>query len=342
MPKIDHHTLRDEALRLLPDLLGEELVVEEGDGLEIDAVVRRGRQTFFLTIHDRASLGSLAMVAQQWKARPRGGQSLLVVPHMTHNGAALCTAANIPWFDLAGNAEIHLPQLRVHVRGRRPKQAPRKSDSAFAPTAARIVRLLLLEPTRTFTQKELVQESQLAQGFVSKILRDLLDKELILKEQRSLRVRDPNLLLRAWQEQYRFDKHEIIRGHVAARNGEALLQTVSTTLASQQLEHAATGLAGAWLLSHFAMFRLATVYVRKRPRDETLQAMEFREQTAGANLWLVVPNDEGVFERTRHVEDLPCVSPLQVYLDLASQPERAEEAAERLRADHLKWIKPNG
>ncbi|HTN76810.1 MAG TPA: hypothetical protein VL096_16240 [Pirellulaceae bacterium] len=341
MPKIDLPTLRDEALKLLPELLGGEFVVEDVDDPQIDAVVRYGRYTLFLAIVKNASLSSLTMVVQRWKSRPRGGQWILVVPYMTRNGADLCAAANIPWFDLAGNAEIRLPQLRVHIRGQRPKIAPRKRESAFAPTASRIVRLLLCEPTRAFTQKELVSESRLAQGFVSNILRDLLLQSLITKEKRTIRVRDPNLLLRAWQEQYRFDKHEIIRGHLSARNGEALLNTASAMLAQQQIEHAATGLAGAWLLSHFAMFRLTTLYVSQRPDFAAWQSLGFREQEAGANLWLVVPNDEGVFAHATRPDEMPCVSPLQVYLDLATQPERASEAAERLREEHLKWITPH-
>ena len=50
-----------------------------------------------------------------------------------------------------------------------------------------------------------------------------------------------------------------------------------------------------------------------------------------SNVWLVTPNDEGVFAGAAEVSVAVCAHPVQVYLDLAAQPERASEAAEELR-----------
>lgn len=46
---------------------------------------------------------------------------------------------------------------------------------------------------------------------------------------------------------------------------------------------------------------------------------------------MVRPVDDGVFVGAGSVDGLPCVHPLQVYLDLKAQPERAAEAAVELR-----------
>ena len=54
-------------------------------------------------------------------------------------------------------------------------------------------------------------------------------------------------------------------------------------------------------------------------------------------MWLVVLNDEGVFHGASEVEGVRCVHPVQVYLDLKAHPERADEAAKKLRAAHLNW-----
>jgi hypothetical protein len=61
----------------------------------------------------------------------------------------------------------------------------------------------------------------------------------------------------------------------------------------------------------------------------------FRSEERGANTWLVVPNDEGVFEGAEDRDGVPCVHPLQAYLDLKGQPERATEAAADLRKQLL-------
>ena len=100
---------------------------------------------------------------------------------------------------------------------------------------------------------------------------------------------------------------------------------------------AVTGLAGAWLLNQFAGFRLVAFYVSQLPSAQAQQAMGFREESRGENVWLVVPNDEGVFHGAAEREGIPCVHPVQAYLDLKGHPERASEAAERLRNEFLNW-----
>jgi len=50
-----------------------------------------------------------------------------------------------------------------------------------------------------------------------------------------------------------------------------------------------------------------------------------------------VPNDAGVFHGAEERDGLRCVHPVQAYLDLKEHPERAPEAAERLRAEFMNW-----
>jgi hypothetical protein len=47
-----------------------------------------------------------------------------------------------------------------------------------------------------------------------------------------------------------------------------------------------------------AGFRLVAFYVGQMPPAEARQARGFHEQHKGENVWLVVPNDEGVFDGT--------------------------------------------
>ena len=65
--------------------------------------------------------------------------------------------------------------------------------------------------------------------------------------------------------------------------------------------------------------------------------MSFREDPQGANVWLVLPNDDGVFHGADEQDGLRCVHPVQVYLDLEGHTERAQEAADHLRAELLNW-----
>lgn len=67
-------------------------------------------------------------------------------------------------------------------------------------------------------------------------------------------------------------------------------------------------------------------FLERRPSKKA-----FVEGSRGANLWIVVPADDAVLVGARMVEGAPCVHPLQAYLDLKAHPERAAEAAARLR-----------
>ena len=147
----------------------------------------------------------------------------------------------------------------------------------------------------------------------------------------AVQATDIGALLDAWREVYDFSRHHIVRGHVAARSSDGILRQVAAALARDRIEYAATGLAGAWLLNAFAGFRLVVVYVSQIPSAEAQQTMGFREESRGENVWVVVPNDEGVFHGATEREGIRCVHPVQVYLDLKDHPERSAEAAEELR-----------
>lgn len=302
---------------------------------------------------------------------------LVAVPYMGAVGRRACEDAKVAWMDLSGNARIIASGLRIIVDGQpnRFKSAGRPAN-VFAPKSARVTRWFLMHPHRPFAQVEIAHATGMYEGFVSRIV-SRLENEGYLdrfesedggygmpvgdgdgfgfgeygegspdgdgygdgrpKAKSLLVVRDPDLLLDAWRASYRFSKHTIIRGHVAARSGDALLKAVGDAFSKHGVEHAATGLAAAWVLDRFAAFRLATFYLPSDPPREALDELGFREEAKGANLWLVVPNDDGVFHGAAEKDGVRCVHPVQVYLDLKDQPERSKEAAEQLRADLLNW-----
>ena len=91
-------------------------------------------------------------------------------------------------------------------------------------------------------------------------------------------------------------------------------------------------------MDHFATFRTTSVYIDRAPPDDLKDELGFREEERGANLWLIVPDDEGVFHCTSTVEGIRCVHPVQAFLDLKGHAERSAEAAAHLRASLISEI----
>ena len=287
-----------------------------------------------------SAVDSAAALAGE-RARAAGPRAipLVAVPFMGDVGRERCAAAGAAWLDLSGNALIMAPSLRIRVEGQPNRfKRPGRPSSAFAPKSARIARWLLMHPGEALTQREVARATGVDEGHTSRIVSRLEEDDLVERDpEGGLRARDPDLLLDAWREDYDFTKHDIRRGHVAARSGDALVRRLADALGQAGVEYAATGLSAAWLMTRFAGLRLATVYLAEHPTDDLLRDVGFREEAAGANVWLVAPKDQGVFHGAAALDRVRCVHPVQAYLDLLAHPERAKEAAEHLRAERLRW-----
>lgn len=339
--------IRDRLAELL-GLPAEELRVEQevrlAHGQQADAVIHIPGRRFVVEVKRSASAASVLGAIEQLQRLTAGAEDgaipLVVVPHMGEVGRSLCAERGIAWLDLSGNAVIVAPGLHIRVEGQ-PNRFKRRGRprSAFAPKSSRIARWLLMHPESALTQRELAEATGVDEGFTSRIVATLERDDLVGRDEAGrVVVRDPDVLLEAWRADYDFE-HDIVRGHIPARSGDELLRELCTALEAAAVEHAATGLAGAWVLTHFAGFRLVTVFVRAMPPNEVLGRLGFREEPRGANVWLVVPRDDGVFQGAETRDGVRCVHPVQVYLDLKGHPERAAEAAEKVRAEYLKWRK---
>ena len=336
-----------EAVRELPNLLadlldrrpamvGRELPLRGGD--RADAVAEIDGRIWIFEAKVSSRPGVVAAAKEQLEKFTTDSEvdiSILVVPFMTPAGSKVAADLNLNWIDLSGNASIREgDNFYIHVEGK-PNRYPQRGrpSSPFAPKSARVTRELLNKPQRWWRQKEIVAATGLDDGQVSRTVGRLREEELLDESEHRLRPRDPLLLLDAWAAEYRFDRHEFVYGHVSG-SGIELAHELSGRLADADLDYAFTGLPAAWLLNRFAGFRLNSVYVKGDPL-EVADRIGLRLEERGANVQLLVPEDEGVFSGEHELDGIDCVSPPQVYVDLVHLPERAPEAAEELRRGGL-------
>ena len=270
---------------------------------------------------------------------------LLAVPFMGDTGRRFCDEEDCSWLDLSGNAKIRAPGLLVRIEGK-PNRFKRRGRpaSSFAPMASRMARHLLTYPTNGFSQRQLARHIGMDEGYVSRVVRNLAEQGLVAKHGNLIQVPDPDLLLRAWLDAYDFSRHQRIAGHIPARDGDELLRSLATALADQPHTpaYAATGLAAAWCLGRFSAFRIASVYIHDEAALRELESLSFRQTDRGANVWVLVPHDPGVFQGVTTRDDVHCVATVQVYLDLHAHPERASEVATEVKSRFLNWGSDDG
>jgi hypothetical protein len=342
-----------DALQKIVDLLAEWLKVSKNEirkkdpphSKNIDGYFKVGNYEFVVEIKAGSNSAQVSSAIQTLKKNRIQSRSplipLVAVPFMGDVGRKLCEDSGVSWADLSGNADISALNLRIHIGGQPNlfKYLGRPS-SPFAPKSARIARWLLINADKSMTQRELSFATNMDEGFTSRIVSRLEKEELVSrKKDGSIVVPDPNLLLDSWRGEYYFKKNRITKGHIAARSSNEILQKISDLLLKEDINHAATGLSGAWLYSKFAGFRIVSFYIDEQLSKELIKILGFREEERGSNVWFVVPKDEGVFHGSEKVEGIHCSHPVQVYLDLFGHPERAMEAADNLRNEFLNWNK---
>lgn len=343
MNRMLEQEMERELPKRLVDLLGvaEDYVKVDREPATAEArpdfIASVAGQRFFIVCKANGQMTSVVTAVRQSREYAnrlgKKGIPLVAVPFMGDVGKQVCAEAGVSWLDLSGNAYLSIPGVKVSIEGKPNRfKRPGRPRSVFAPKSSRILRWLLMHPEREFTQRELARISGLDEGFTSRIVRQLESQQMITRAGTgAVKVADAAVLLDAWREAYDFSRHHILRGHIAARSGDEIMRQVAEQLTNGKTEYAATGMAGAWLLKPFAGFRLVVIYVSDVPSLETRRGLGFHEEARGENVWLVVPNDEGVFHGTIERDGIKCAHPVQVYLDLKDHPERSKEAAEQLR-----------
>lgn len=316
------------------------LGVRTDDGRVWDAVFAIRGHSFVLEWKRSGSLGPVASAIRQLRMAqgsfPHPVIPLLAVPYMGKAAQERCAQAEVPWLDLSGNARIIVPGIFYQNLGNPNRfRRPGRPESAFGPKGSRIARLLLMESSKAVMQRAIASSTGVDEGHTSRVVGKLLEAGLVERGDNGIRVTDPGTLLDAWREAYRFDRHHVIRGHISSGGGASLTHLIAESLSKADVPYAATALAAAWLWTRYAGFRLSTVYLSTPPSKGIQKDLGFREEPRGANTWLVVPNDEGVFDGAEFVDGIRCVHPVQAYLDLKGHPERSTEAAAQLRSRFL-------
>lgn len=270
---------------------------------------------------------------------------VLAVPWMSPRVAELCAEHGWSWFDLAGNYSLDVAGL-LHLRhtGNKPVlKRPRPTANLSTPEAARVMRALLAPENAgiRWTQREIQRRCQpsVSLGLVNKIARYLHDEAFVEATQADgFRLRDPQKLLEAWRDAYRFDRNRRMGYFTLLQGGK--LQNALAVFGGQSDNRAVlAAFSAADLQAPHVRQPKTWLYIREKDLGTFEQMVEAKPVDSGENIVLLVPPDDGVFQLLdggSNNSRLLCTNPVQTYVDLFHCGGRGQEAAEALLKQRIK------
>ena len=260
---------------------------------------------------------------------------LIVTAELTTRVLNHCKLHGISAIDLNGRAFLRAPGLLVD-RGSLPGRSfsyELEPRNIFVGKSARIIRCLLTDRNRVWTQGEIVPRTKASSGLVSRIVQHLISQGFAEKTSaREFRLRDPQALLDEWVESDRFAKRTRTTLYAGFINDPGELARLLQTWAKREsVPIAFTQWVAAWARHPFTEPTVCSAYVSRLPDAATLEQLRLRSVAEGGNVWLHIPDDEGILAETQTRNDLTIVTDAQIYLDLQRTGLRGPDAAAALR-----------
>jgi hypothetical protein len=259
-----------------------------------------------------------------------GSYGVFIAPYIAPDTAALCEREGCGYLDFAGNYRVVFDQVYLHREGRpNPFPSKREQVSLYKPKAERVLRVLLCHPHRVWRLQELAEVADVSLGYTHRIKEQLLDREWLGEEPDGVRLLQPARMLRAWAENYDFSRHRKHSYHTLLEIGE-VEAALAECAARDRLRYAFTGFSGAARVAPHVRYQRVHAYVDSRAWGKLVEVMALRQVSAGPNVILMEPHDEGVFYGAQSRDGAWVASPVQLFLDLRKLPGRGEDAAEHL------------
>lgn len=260
---------------------------------------------------------------------------LVVAPWLSARTQELLAKDGINYIDLTGNALVNLeyPALFIQSTGasRDPTPQPRAPARMRGPRAARLVRLLI-DVTPPYGVRDVASATGLNPGYVSKLL-ETLDSEALVDRSKRGRIESVDIkgILQRWAESYDVFKTNTASRFVAPKGAAQLLSQLQDT--PNRL--AVTGSFAAVRYAPVAAPSLLLAY-----SDNALSAgadLQLLPSDEGANVILLQPYDDIVWQRTSWSEEIRYVGLSQVAVDCLTGNGRMPAEGEAL----ISWMLEN-
>lgn len=266
---------------------------------------------------------------------------LVVAPWLSARTRDLLAEEGINYIDLTGNARVHLenPALFIQSQGadRDPSPAPRGKARVRGPKAARLIRTLA-DVRPPYGVRELADATELAPGYISRLL-DSLDDDALVDRSKRGRVEKVDIagLLRRWAETYDVFSSNDAATFLAPRGASQTLTLLAGLPEAEQT--AVTGSFAAVRVAPVAAPALLAVYCDNA--DAIAEALDLILTDEGANVALLRPFDPVVWQRSEEQDGTRYVAPSQAAVDCLTgngrMPAEGEALLDWMLANEQEW-----
>ncbi|MCK4278894.1 MAG: hypothetical protein KAW82_06895 [Desulfurellaceae bacterium] len=339
--------LKEKIRQLLPGLEIEDIQAEvKMRDVRVDFLLTgnlKGKEYIFVCEVKSSSFPShvLSTVTQLKKviSEYKNAYPIIIAPYISQRSAEICRENQVGFVDLEGNAFLSFDNILIDKRVKeRTKVEKREVVEIFSPRATRIIRVLLENKKERWLITDLAKEANVSVGYTSNVLSALVNQGYVGREKRKgFQVKDMTALLDRWASIYDFSQNEIISLYTFEKDFGNLFKKINDVSDSLKLKCGLTLLSGASIVAPY-IARFADIYLYIQGDIKIWkEKLDLREVEAGANFYLIIPYDEGIFYALNKVKGVPVVGNIQLYLDLIKYPARGKEQAEYLRNQLIKF-----
>ncbi len=257
--------------------------------------------------------------------------------------ADLCQKHGWGWYDLAGNCRLSIPgPIYIERTGfKSVHQPPTAKANLGTAAAAQVLRALLISDHAGMRWSQTALQAAckpgVSIGLVNKVVTHLREESWLTSDiDGRFFVSDPAGLMQVWEKAYRFDQHRQLSYFTLLRGKE--LEGQLATLMNSQGQAAYAAFSAAELDVPNVRQNKTWLYVNEAALDDFEQMAKAKRVESGANMTVLIPEDDGVFYGSvyRQNGSLGRTNPVQTWLDLKQMASRGEEAAEALMEQCLK------
>jgi len=313
------------------------------DSREVDGIFELQNEgvTLYLEVKDSLHPYQIKQMVErypQWLQRDDGANQdvlLVLVRDLTRSTLDRCVESGLCVLTEGGNGYIRFPRFLYHrfVPTKSRREASSGPGAVFSAKASRLVRAMLARYPEPWSQSALVDEADVSPGYVSSVIKKMLDADYVRRDSDRLRVVDADRLLDDWAARYRFDRHTRSRYAMSMGEYPQGLRKFRQEMRRHDIRYALTGWSASYLRAPYGSPDSIVAYVERPVANLPIRSLH--EVQGKGNVLVLVPQDEGVFQFGQDTELGPVVADVQCYLDLLNLPGRASEQAEVLREKHL-------